>query len=52
MPKNIVIYCDGTERYEAGDQVYLFGFSRGAYTVRALGGLLQLVGLLNLSRKI
>ena len=26
--------------YEAGDEIYLFGFSRGAYTVRSLAGLL------------
>ncbi|MCB9848556.1 MAG: DUF2235 domain-containing protein [Phycisphaeraceae bacterium] len=28
-----------------GDRVYLFGFSRGAYTVRALAGMLRFVGL-------
>jgi uncharacterized protein (DUF2235 family) len=32
--------------YEDGDQVYLFGFSRGAYTVRALAGVLHMFGLL------
>jgi uncharacterized protein (DUF2235 family) len=32
--------------YEPGDQVYLFGFSRGAFTVRALAGMLYSVGLL------
>src|SRR5262245_7508761 len=25
-------------RYEEGDEVYAFGFSRGAYTARSLGG--------------
>jgi uncharacterized protein (DUF2235 family) len=34
------------QTYEPGDQIYLFGFSRGAYTVRALGGLLHMYGLL------
>jgi uncharacterized protein (DUF2235 family) len=34
------------DRYEPGDQVYLFGFSRGAFTVRALAGMLRKVGLL------
>ena len=34
------------ETYEAGDQVYLFGFSRGAFTVRSLAGMLYKVGLL------
>lgn len=33
--------------YEAGDIVYLFGFSRGAATVRAFGGMLQECGLLD-----
>lgn len=32
--------------WEQGDRVYLFGFSRGAYTVRVLAGLLHVVGLL------
>lgn len=32
--------------YKAGDKICLFGFSRGAYTARALGGLLNKVGLL------
>jgi len=34
------------DTYEDGDRVYIFGFSRGAYTVRLLGGFLRLVGLL------
>lgn len=32
--------------YEPGDRIYLFGFSRGAYTVRVLAGLIHKVGLL------
>jgi uncharacterized protein (DUF2235 family) len=32
--------------YEDGDQVFLFGFSRGAYTARALAGVLHMFGLL------
>jgi uncharacterized protein (DUF2235 family) len=32
--------------WEPGDRVYLFGFSRGAYTVRVLAGLLHTLGLL------
>ncbi len=32
--------------YEEGDQIYLFGFSRGAYTVRALAGMVNMYGLL------
>lgn len=29
-----------------GDRIYLFGFSRGAYTVRSLAGLIHVAGLL------
>ena len=32
--------------YEQGDNVYLFGFSRGAYTARAIAGVLRMFGLL------
>ncbi len=32
--------------FEDKDKVYLFGFSRGAYTVRALCGMLHMFGLL------
>src|SRR5436309_9908389 len=32
--------------YEDGDAVYLFGFSRGAYTVRALAAFLHMFGLM------
>jgi uncharacterized protein (DUF2235 family) len=34
------------EHYEDGDQVFLFGFSRGAYTVRAVCSLLYMYGLI------
>src|SRR5437879_3784689 len=33
--------------YQPGDQIYLFGFSRGAYTVRVLAGLIHKVGLIS-----
>ncbi len=32
--------------YEPGDEIYLFGFSRGAYTARSLGGLIHNMGIL------
>lgn len=32
--------------YAPGDDIYLFGFSRGAYTVRSLAGLMRKAGLL------
>jgi len=31
--------------YEPGDTIYLFGFSRGAYTARSLGGMIAACGL-------
>ncbi|KAH9854309.1 hypothetical protein C2E23DRAFT_775632 [Lenzites betulinus] len=34
------------QNYEAGDKICLFGFSRGAYTARALAGMLHKIGLL------
>jgi len=34
--------------YAPGDRIYLVGFSRGAYTVRALGGMITRMGLLPL----
>jgi uncharacterized protein (DUF2235 family) len=33
------------EGYQPGDRIFLFGFSRGAYTVRSLGGVLSLCGV-------
>lgn len=32
--------------YEAGDKIFLFGYSRGAYAVRSLAGLISELGLL------
>ncbi|HEX3433079.1 MAG TPA: DUF2235 domain-containing protein [Solirubrobacteraceae bacterium] len=34
------------EYYDPGDRVYLFGFSRGAYTARSLAGLIHNCGIL------
>lgn len=39
-------YNEIVDKYEPEDRLFLFGFSRGAYTVRALAGLLQNYGLL------
>ena len=33
--------------YEEGDEIFLFGFSRGAFTVRTLSTLLKTIGILN-----
>ncbi len=39
-------YAFLAERYRPGDRVFLLGYSRGAYAVRALAGLIDRVGLL------
>lgn len=33
-------------RYKPGDQIYFFGYSRGAYAVRSLAGVIDTIGLL------
>lgn len=37
--------------YQTGDRVYIFGFSRGAYTARALAGMLHQFGVLQKGSK-
>lgn len=32
--------------YEPGDEIYLFGFSRGAFTARSIGGMIRKCGIL------
>ena len=34
------------DHWQEGDRIYLFGFSRGAYTVRVLAGLIHKIGLI------
>lgn len=36
------------KRYEPGDEIWVFGFSRGAYTARSLAGLIRKCGLLRI----
>lgn len=35
------------DNYKKGDELYMFGFSRGAYTVRVLAGFIHAIGLLH-----
>jgi uncharacterized protein (DUF2235 family) len=35
--------------YRHGDNIFLFGFSRGAFTVRSLTGMIERAGLLNIA---
>lgn len=47
LDKNVLdAYKFLLDNYEDGDRIYMFGFSRGAYTIRVLAGFLRLVGLL------
>lgn len=39
------------KRYEPGDRIYLFGFSRGGYTVRAVANVLNVCGVPTLDGK-
>lgn len=46
ISKNIQqAYSCVTKAYEPGDFIFVFGFSRGAYTVRSLAGLIGLCGV-------
>lgn len=47
LQKNVLdAYCYLMNNYKEGDRLFLFGFSRGAFTVRSLGGMLNKCGLL------
>ena len=39
------------DNYQAGDEIFLFGFSRGAATMRSLSGFIHLFGILPKSRR-
>ncbi|QWG18703.1 DUF2235 domain-containing protein [Bradyrhizobium sediminis] len=40
------VYVNLASNYQAGDKIYLFGFSRGAVIARAVAGIIGTVGLL------
>lgn len=44
------LYTELVHVYEPGDWLYLFGFSRGAYTVRSLAGMIQYCGIIDVRR--
>jgi uncharacterized protein (DUF2235 family) len=41
------LYTFLAKNYEIGDRIYLFGFSRGAYTVRLVAGMIGYCGILD-----
>ena len=48
LAKNVRnLYMDLVRVYDPGDRIYLFGFSRGAFTVRTLAGLIAKCGVLD-----
>lgn len=42
------LYTNVARSYRPGDDIYLFGFSRGAYTVRTLAGFITHCGMLDI----
>jgi uncharacterized protein (DUF2235 family) len=48
LKRNVLKLYTGLVRiYDPGDQIYLFGFSRGAFTVRTLAGMVAKCGVLD-----
>jgi uncharacterized protein (DUF2235 family) len=45
------LYGELVKSYDPGDHVYIFGFSRGAFTARSLAGLIYRCGLLRCDHK-
>lgn len=46
LSRNIAdCYLAIIKHYEPGDRIFLFGFSRGAYTARCVGGVMSLCGI-------
>jgi uncharacterized protein (DUF2235 family) len=51
LKRNVLkLYTGLVRTYDPGDQIYLFGFSRGAFTVRTVGGLIAKCGILDWNR--
>ena len=47
LPENVRMgYCWLMEHYNPGDEIFIFGFSRGAFTARSLAGMIARCGLL------
>jgi len=46
LKRNILdIYCFCSRNYQPGDRIFGFGFSRGAFTIRVVAGLIARLGL-------
>src|SRR5262249_24685648 len=44
------LYKELDRDYDPGDRIFLFGFSRGAFTVRTLAGLFTTCGILDIAK--
>ena len=44
-------YCFIVSNYAPGDEIFLFGFSRGAFTVRSIAGMIRNVGILKRDKR-
>jgi hypothetical protein len=48
LTRNVkALYKELARVYDPGDEIYMFGFSRGAFTVRTLAGLISTCGLVD-----
>lgn len=48
LKRNVIdLYTFLCRNYESGDEIYCFGFSRGAFTIRVLTGLIENQGLVH-----
>ena len=53
LKRNVLdLYCFLSRHYEPGDQIYAFGFSRGAFTIRVLVGLIANQGIVQARTEI
>ena len=50
LARNVrLLYKSLVRVYDPGDRIFLFGFSRGAFTVRTLSGLISVCGILDIA---
>jgi uncharacterized protein (DUF2235 family) len=51
LARNVrLLYKSLVRVYDPGDRIFLFGFSRGAFTVRTLAGLISACGILDVAK--
>jgi|SRR5579863_284435 len=51
LARNVrLLYKSLVRVYDPGDRIFLFGFSRGAFTVRTLSGLISVCGILDIAK--